>query len=278
VERSPETLHQRISQLAAETGTEVWSTDSAWSDQGVSLGSRRFVDLKVPKILVFADNPTRAVAFGSVYSILEQRFGLKFTAVRAEYFNEIDLAEYNVIVLPDGSADGYRQILGESGNQKLLQWVEDGGVAIGLKEGARYFTLLEEDSIDLEFISKFNPDESEELQSIEMHPGSIFKAAVNSDYYLGYGYSEMIPVQVRGNRLLEPTKSGVNVVSFPTDSHLGGHQWEYTEKVLEGKSYLVDIPYGEGHLILFAEDPTFRAYWRGLDKLFVNGIILAPSF
>jgi hypothetical protein len=278
VERSPETLHQRISQLAAETGTEVWSTDSAWSDQGVSLGSRRFVDLKVPKILVFADNPTRAVAFGSVYSILEQRFGLKFTAVRAEYFNEIDLAEYNVIVLPDGSADGYRQILGESGNQKLLQWVEDGGVAIGLKEGARYFTLLEEDSIDLEFISKFNPDESEELQSIEMHPGSIFKTAVNSDYYLGYGYSEMIPVQVRGNRLLEPTKSGVNVVSFPTDSHLGGHQWEYTEKVLEGKSYLVDIPYGEGHLILFAEDPTFRAYWRGLDKLFVNGIILAPSF
>ncbi len=77
---------------------------------------------------------------------------------------------------------------------------------------------------------------------------------------------------------MSPTNNGVNVVSFPPDSHIGGHKWEYTEKILEGKSYLADVPVGEGHILLFAEDATFRAYWRGLDKLFINGVILGPSF
>jgi hypothetical protein len=30
-------------------------------------------------------------------------------------------------------------------------------------------------------------------------------------------------------------------------------------------------------VVLFAEDPTFRAYWEGLDKLFFNGILFGPS-
>ncbi|MFH1966113.1 MAG: hypothetical protein ABIJ42_11335, partial [Acidobacteriota bacterium] len=278
VERSSKSLHQRISLLAKETGAEVRATDSAWSDQGVSLGSRRIVDLEAPRIMVFADQPTRAVAFGSVYSLLEQRFGLKFTAIRAEYFSEVDLSRYNVMILPDGSAAGYRRILGESGGEKLIQWVRNGGVAIGLKEGARYFTLGKDNPTDVDFISEFKNSEEETDKSIEMHPGSIFRANILPDYFLGYGYSNPIPVQVQGNRFLNPTKSGVNVVSFPPDAHIGGHKWEYTEKVLEGKSYLVDIPVGDGHILLFAEDPTFRGYWRGLDKLFINGVILGPSF
>ncbi len=68
---------------------------------------------------------------------------MKFTAVRADYFDEVDLSRYNVIILPDGSANGYQRYLGEAGTGKLINWIRSGGVAIGLKEGARYFTLGE---------------------------------------------------------------------------------------------------------------------------------------
>lgn len=278
VERNPEGLHTRIAELAAETGADVLATDSSGSESGISLGSRRIVDLKEPKIMVLAGDPTRAVAFGSVYSVLEQRFGLKFTAVRCDYFEDVDLSRYNVIILPDGSAPGYQRYLGESGKDRLLSWVQNGGVVIGLKEGARYFTLGEDSPVDAGFVSSFRISEEDPEQPIEIHPGSIFRADINSDYFLGYGYSGQAPVQVTGNRFLEPTRDGVNVVSFPVESHIGGHKWEYTEKALEGKSYLVDMPAGSGHILLFAEDPTFRAYWQGLDKLFINGVILGPSF
>ena len=278
VERNPEKLHSRIAELAAETGAEVWGSDSSGSESGISLGSRRIVDLKQPRIMVLAGDPTRAVAFGSVYSVLEQRFGLKFTAVRCDYFDEVDLSRYNVIILPDGSAPGYQRYLGASGKDRLLNWVQNGGVVIGLKEGARYFTLGEDSPVDTGFVSSFRLSEEAPEQPIEIHPGSIFRADINTDYFLGYGYSGQLPVQVTGNRFLNSTRDGVNVVSFPPDSHIGGHKWENSEKALEGKSYLVDMPAGEGHILLFAEDPTFRAYWRGLDKLFINGVLMGPSF
>jgi Zinc carboxypeptidase len=278
VKRNPETLHKQIAKLADDTGAEVLATNSSGSARGISLGSRRIVDLKEPRIMVLAGDPTRAVAFGAVYSVLEQRFGLKFTAVRFDYFDEVDLSRYNVIILPDGSASGYRKYLGESGSEKLLSWIRNGGVAIGLKEGARYFTLGEDSPVDVSFVSSFRESEEGPELPIEMHSGSIFKADVNSDYFLGYGHVSPIPVQVRGSRLMNPTRNGVNVVSFLPDSHLGGHKWEYTEKILEGKSYLADVPVGQGRILLFAEDPTFRAYWRGLDQLFINGVILGPSF
>ena len=95
---------------------------------------------------------------------------------------------------------------------------------------------------------------------------------------LGYGYPERIAVQVRGNRFLSTSKEGTNVAVFPEDSHVQGFIWESTEEDLAGKLYLADVPYGKGHLILFADDPTFRAHWRGLDKLVINAVILAPSF
>ena len=140
----------------------------------------------------------------------------------------MDLSRYNVIIHPDGSAAGYQRILGESGNEKLIQWVRIGGVVIGLKEGARYLTLGKENKTDVQFISEIGNPEDETVHPIEMHPGSIFKADVNSDYFLGYGYSRMIPVQVRGSRFMNPTKAGVNVVTFPSNYLLGGNQWEYT--------------------------------------------------
>jgi len=278
VERNPESLHRRIEELAGETGAVVRASDTAGSETGISLGSRRIVDLKAPRIAVFADQPTRAVAFGSVYSLLDQRYGLKFTAIRTGSFNRVDLSRYNVIILPDGSAAGYVNILGEDGRKKLLQWVRNGGVAIGIKAGARYFTLGDDPPVDVKFVAEYSDEESEAVHPIEMHPGSIFQTSINTDYFLGYGYGDRIPVQVRGNRLMTPTKTGVNVVVFPPDSHLGGHKWEYSEEILEGKSYLADIPVGEGHILLFADDPTFRAYWRGLDRLLANGIVLGPSF
>ena len=56
-----------------------------------------------------------------------------------------------------------------------------------------------------------------------------------------------------------------------------GIAWEGGEKQLSGKAYLVDEPMGRGHVILFADDPNVRGYWRGLSKLFMNSVMLSPS-
>jgi hypothetical protein len=106
----------------------------------------------------------------------------------------------------------------------------------------------------------------------------MFKAEVNNDHYLALGNPKEIGVQFRGNYHLTPTQRGSNVITFKPNGHISGHKWENTEKDLANKMYLADIPHGDGHVILFANDPTFRAYWKGLDNLFVGSILLPGGF
>ena len=58
---------------------------------------------------------------------------------------------------------------------------------------------------------------------------------------------------------------------------IAGLFWDITKKRLEKKAYLTEESLGEGHVILFSENPNFRAAWESLNKLFMNGIIFGPS-
>ena len=49
-------------------------------------------------------------------------------------------------------------------------------------------------------------------------------------------------------------------------------------RVLRGTALLVDEPLGDGHVVLFANEPMFRGWWRALDKLVLNAILLGPAF
>ena len=108
-------------------------------------------------------------------------------------------------------------------------------------------------------------------------PGAIFKGAVNTDYYLGIAQAPQIAVQMRGESFLSLSRAGANVVTFPEKSRIMGHVWEDTEAALKQTAYLVDVPLGGGHVVLFANDPTWRAYWRGLDRLLLAAILFSSA-
>ncbi len=275
VNRNPDTLHETIEKMAKEYGTEVQALNTAWGDNGITLGSKYVINLEKPRIMVMTQEPTQAVTFGCVYSVLTQRFGIEFTAVRTNMFNDVNLYDYNVILFPDGNPAGYEKLLGKEGVEALSTWIKNGGTFIGLQGGAAFTTRKDVGLSDVELVTKQNNDTGNPIENI---PGSMFKANVNNDYYLGLGMKSQIGVQFRGNYHFTPSKRGTNVISFAPDGHISGHLWENTQKDLAGKMYLADIPHGDGHLILFANDPTFRAYWRGLDNLFIGSIILPGGF
>lgn len=278
--RNAENLHETISKLAAEYGTRVTPLNSAWGESGgISLGSDYVRNLQKPKIMVMTKQPTQAVTFGSVYSVLSQRFDLDFSAVRTSMFNDINLYKYNVIIFPDGNAAEYEKMLGTEGVNKLKTWIENGGTFIGLKGGAVFTTRENVNLTDVKMIRyQKTSGESDGKKPVESIPGSIFKAEVNNDHYLALGYSQEIAVQFRGNYHLSLTESGANVVTYKPGGHIMGHIWDTTLPNLGGKLYMADVPLGEGNVILFADDPTFRAYWRGLDRLFIGSILFTSAF
>lgn len=267
-------LYGDISRLAREYGTEVKPISSSWGEGGISLGSDYVLNLRKPSIMVATREPTRAVTFGSVYSVLSQRYDLDFSAVVTSMIPRIDLNRYNVIIFPDGSAGGYERELGPGGVEKLRNWIRNGGTFIGLAGGAEFTTREDVAFTDVEMIRTQAGSEA----PIETIPGSIFKATVNGDYFLGLGYDDEIAVQFRGSSHMTPTRAGANVAVYKQNGHIMGHIWDTTVENLGGKLYMADVPVGEGRVVLFADDPTFRAYWRGLDRLFINSILISTAY
>ena len=80
---------------------------------------------------------------------------------------------------------------------------------------------------------------------------------------------------VTSDRVLAASPSGANVARIRAkDPLLAGFAWPEAEERLRGAAYLIDEPQGRGHVILFADDPNFRNFWRGLEKLFTNALLL----
>jgi hypothetical protein len=112
-------------------------------------------------------------------------------------------------------------------------------------------------------------------------PGAAFRARVNRNHFLSYGYDQdTMVVLMGGDAFYRASKDGANVVTFTADGPLAvsGFIWpNNTEELLRGTSYVIDEPTGQGHIIMFAEDPNFRFLWRATAQMFINSILLAPS-
>jgi hypothetical protein len=88
-------------------------------------------------------------------------------------------------------------------------------------------------------------------------------------------------VLMTGDVFLKASKDGANVAVFPATGPLvrAGFVWpDNTERLLRGTSFVIDEPTGRGHVILFAANPMFRGWWRSLDRLVLNAVLLGPSF
>ena len=111
--------------------------------------------------------------------------------------------------------------------------------------------------------------------------GSHFDVVLDRTHWLTQGYERpRITVMLYGSTFFKLSKEGANVGVFPATGrlHRAGFAFpENTERLLRGTAFLIEEPIGDGHVILFANEPMFRGWWRALDKLVLNGVVLGPS-
>jgi hypothetical protein len=111
--------------------------------------------------------------------------------------------------------------------------------------------------------------------------GSHFDVVLDRTHWLTDGYEQpRLTVMMAGSSFFRLSKDGSNVAVFPTTGTLyrAGFEWpNNTERLLRGTAFLIEEPIGGGHLVLFANDPMFRGWWRALDRLVLNAVVLGPA-
>lgn len=299
---NPTDLHARMSALATRHGAEVVPIDSTYVDAGTSLGSNDVSFMKAPRVLLAWDLPTSSLSAGWARYVLERRYGQRTTAVRTASLGRVNLADYDVVVLPSGN---YADQIGSTVLGRLKDWIRQGGTLVTLAEATRWAAtsaaglldtnaLLKDGKPDVppatpaapatgaaatpEFDKAIQPDR----ERPDAQPGALLYATVDTDHWLSAGHDAEMQVVIEGARVFAPLKlnAGRNVVYYGTKEHLvaAGLVWPEGQDLLVRKAYLMHQPMGQGHVIAFAEDANYRAYAEATMLLFMNAVLLGPAF
>ncbi len=281
-ERNPDRdLLSILSQAAERYGVAVQPLNSTYSDEGPSVGSDRFVFLRRPKVAVLAGDPVSTRSFGDLWTILERIYEMTFTAIYKEQLDGQALDTYDVVVLPDGNYEA--GTFSEEWIGALKSWISRGGTLVCLQRASRWAADPERDLASARMRSEVWPPKPAEgvtpRRTVSV-PGAILKAIPDEHHFLTLGYGTVAPVLVRSNLAFEPDPGLASPFTFAAREELLLSGFAYPDSLerLAETPYLIQERVGSGRIILFLDDPNFRVYWKGLTRLFLNSILLSPSF
>lgn len=299
VSQNGDSLHADIQKLAAECGVDVYASNSGLTDKGISLGSNRVRPLKKANIAILTDTPISSNDFGELWYLFEREYGIPFTAIRSTDIRRIDLDAYTVIILPN--AGDLRQAIDSTAVDLLKRWSQQGGILIGIDEGARFLTknrsgltaaLLQSDKKEEDKSKEekeaekakkelakrqtlFEKEESERLSSI---PGSIFLALIDTTHPIGFGMPPQMYVFKRNGTPIELSETGHTVARFSKDTvEVSGYASPEKARKTSETAYIQDFRTGRGRVVLFAENVNFRMFWLATNKLLMNAVLFLPE-
>ena len=308
VARNDSSIHARIEPLARESGVEVVGVNSAFTEAGqFGIGGNAMMDLTAPRIALVGGDGTSQPGYGAVWYVLEQRYGIPFTPITTNQLAGSDLTRFNVIIIPDASSGTLNRILGDGA--RIKEWVRAGGTLVTMGGASSWAAR---DNVNLttaravgadakpDSAAAAKPDTAAARRPVDPNdvlavtspsatsgqpaplPGSHFDVILDRTHWLTSGFEEQrITALLEGSTFLTLSKEGANVAVFPKSGrmHRAGFVWpENTERLLRNSSLLIAEPTGSGHVVLFANEPFFRAWWHALDRLVLNAIVLGPSF
>lgn len=114
------------------------------------------------------------------------------------------------------------------------------------------------------------------LEKTEFYcPGSLLRVVVDNTNPLAYGLPRELAVLFMDSTAFDiRAGEATSVARYPeANPKLSG--WVLGDKHLAGKSALVEVPYGDGRVVLVGFKPYFRAQTRGTYKVLFNAIARA---
>ena len=283
-----EKVHEKAAEVSRAHGVELVAVDSGWTDKGIDLGSGKIAKLAPPRIAVATGSGVSSGSFGAVWYLFERELELPFAAFALDRIGSLDLDEYNVLILPSGF--GYSRALSESTVTRLETWVSRGGVIVAYGGGA--FALTAE-STGLTRVSSKAPEvkkpdkeekpvrrkieELDERRRERQVPGNIFRVDLDEGHPLSFGLPQKIYALMSGTRSFALSGGAGDVGMFTDDTAVSGYISEENIAKRRRRVFLAEERRGRGAVILFAGDPNFRLFWRGLTPLFLNAVFLRTT-
>lgn len=278
---SDEEIHQLMTDIAADDGIEVFPVDSGHTPMaGMDLGSRNFVNIPLPKVLLLVGEGITPYDAGEVWHQLDARMAMPVQMVNKRELRGIDLNNYTHLVLVGGNHSDLN-----SRTEQIDEWVRGGGTFVGIRSGARWGhdAVLYPDSEAEEEVAaeeRFDYADKDDIEAQDIIGGSIMAGDLDNTHPIGFGIANRMLPSLRNTLIAfdPPENPWATLIKIPENSLLSGFASEEKQAELAGKAMAIAERHGQGSVILFADNPNFRAYFFGTNKLFMNSLFFSLAF
>ena len=267
---------------------ELWKTleslkipafpiQSGKSLSGIDLGSGQFRTLRTPKIAMITGAGISAYEAGEIWHLLDTRFKIPVSKIDLSTWNRVNLDKYNVLVLVSGNYSS----LSKNDIQEIKRWNAKGGTLIFIRTAVEFAVkegLTNEQVKSPEYVGTGRMDfvDRSEILGSRQTGGSVYLTDLDTSHPIGFGYSDRnIPVYRNHNIFLNPSKNpSATVLKYQKQPQLDGYVHRENLPFIQESASVI----AGGSVVLFADNPNFRGFWYGTNKLFLNAIFLGNHF
>jgi len=302
-ERRPSDIHELMRTIADEDGVEVHALTSGRSTTGsvdVNVGGPAARPVKPVHALLVIGDGVNLYDAGEIWHLTDFRMNMPVTLRPRDKLGDIDWNRYTHIIFPSGE---YEEFEPEWAG-RMRTWIAEGGTVIGMRDAVSWVRTNTIDWIDPEDeeaveaakaeAKKEKEEEEAGAEETERLPyagkadheakdvigGAIFAADLDNSHPLGFGYSDRA-IFLHKN-IEDPMDAAENpfatVIAYTDDPVYSGYVSDENRDNLAGTPALIAERSGDGSVILFADNPNFRGYWYGTNKLFLNALFFSRVF
>ena len=272
-------LHRLMEKLVSEDHVQIYATNSSSTPSGPDLGGAFQGVLKKPHVALLSGAGTSAYGSGEIWHLIDNRMNIPVSRLNAENLNRNKLSKYNTIIFPDG----YYSKLDSTDVNHLKEWVSSGGTLISVQSGSKWIVdnnVIDEELVENQKLALDIPyDQVRLVTGAQRIGGAIFNINIDNTHPLGYGYRNKHPVFRRGYTFFKLSESAAaNVGRYTSKPLLSGYVSEEKLAGIKDTASIIAKKQGSGHVVMFADNPAFRAFWYGTNGLLLNAIFFGHIF
>jgi hypothetical protein len=270
-------ITELLNKLCKEYPIDFQGLASGYGENNISIGHPSVEALEKPEIMIAVRGGARSYNAGEIWHHIDTKLKIPVTKMESDNISARSIKRYNTIILPSGNYS-----FSERQQDAINDWVSAGGNLILIDRSVDWavqakMIYLKKKSSDAIPISESNYESAGNDQGAQVLGGAIFEAKGDLTHPLLYGYADNIfPVFRRSATFYEsPENIYASPLKYSATPRMSGYTPRGAEETAAGSVALSVHSKGSGRIVAIMDNPVFRGYWWGGNRILNNAIFFS---
>lgn len=274
---------QLIRTSSKKFGRQLTALETGFMEAGPDVGSSDFVFIKAPRVALLGGDQTSSQNHGQIWHFFEQIIHYPVTVLGTDYFKSVDLWQYDVLIVPEGS---YR-LFDEELLTTINRWIGDGGrlVVSGSANSAfadrKGFGLKNspketDGKSDKEKLLPYEDRERTRLSSSIF--GAIYKVNMDKSHPLAFGIGDTYYSLKTSGLHFPYLETGINAGTLRGKAMpIMGFAGKKINGELNNSLVFGVEEKGPGRVVYLVDNTLFRSFWENGKLVFANAVFMSGA-